>query len=167
MARAAEIITTAASLATQRGPVIPHYAIPLDIPALFKWVPGGTDTEDDVTVLGYQGGTPGVWRRVRLPIQGDDLTDANATIDPRGNYLRVLPASTLSTNRVATMGTTNALEGDIITVVRRDVGAFTYTINNGGAGGGTLVTFPVSVQAFADLYFDGTNWLKIRAAQML
>ena len=154
-------------MATQSGPSIPHYNVPLDIPVLFKWVVGGADTIDGVTVLGYQGGTPGVWRRVRLPIKGAALTNANVTIDPQGNYLRVLPAATLTAHRVATMGLTNALNGDAITVVRLDVGAFTYTINNGGPAAGTLVTLPVSVQSFADLYFDGTNWIKVRAAQML
>lgn len=165
--RAATIKTSAALMATQRGPIIPHYNVPLDLPALFQWVPGASDEVDSVTVFSSQGGTSGRWRRVRMPLQGDDLTDADATIDPRGNYLRVIPASTLSDNRVGTMGTTNAVEGDIITIVRLDAEAYTYTIDNGGVGGGTLVTLPVSVQSFADLYFDGTDWIKIRAAQML
>jgi len=154
-------------MATQRGPVVPQYNIPLDIPVLFKWVPGGSDTEDDCTVFGYQGGSPGVWRRVRLPLLGANLTDADVTLDPQGNYIRQIPASTLSDNRVGTMGLTNTLSGDIITVVRLDVGAFTFTIINGGPAAGTLVTLPVSVQSFADLYFNGTNWIKLRAAQML
>jgi hypothetical protein len=165
--RAPTIKTTAAIMATQRGPVIPHYNIALDLGVLFQWVPGATDTEDDVTVLGYQGGTVGRWRRVRTPLLGDNLTDADATVDPQGNFIRQLPASTLSSNRIATMGTTNAVSGDVITIVRLDTEAFTYTINNGGPAAGTLATLPVSVESFADLYFNGTNWIKIRAAQML
>ncbi len=165
--RCPTIKTSAANMATQRGPTIPHYNIPLDLPSLFKWIPGGSDTVDSVTVFGYQGGTPGVWRRVRLPLLGDDLTNADATIDPQGNYIRQLPAATLDDDRVATMGLTNALAGDMITIVRLDVGAYTYTINNGGPAAGTLTVLPISAKAFADLYFDGTNWIVLRSGLLL
>lgn len=154
-------------MASQLGPVIPHYDYALDKGALYEWIVGNTDTVDSVTVFGHVGGTVGRWRLVRRPLQGADLTDADVDIEPSGDFIRVVPASTLTVNRVATMETASARDGDIITVVRLDTEAFTYTINNGGPAAGTLVTMPVSVQAFADLYFDGTDWIKLRAAQML
>lgn len=165
--RCLTIKTSAANMAAQRGNPTARYNLPLDIPVVFKWVPGAVDTVDSVTVFGYSGGTAGVWRRLRMPILGANLTDADVTIDPQGNYARQLVAGTLTVNRVATMGLTNAVEGDIITVTRLDVEAFTYTINNGGPAAGTLVVLPVSEKSFADLYFNGTNWILLRAAQML
>lgn len=143
---------------SDQGPQLAHYELPLDVPALFKWVAGDTSTADDVTVLSHTGGTAGRWIRVRLNPVGSDLTDADATIHVTGNFRRELPASTLTANRVLTLGTTNAVAGDELTIVRYDAGAYTYQIDNGGAGAGTLCTFPVSAAYWADFAFDGTNW---------
>ena len=164
--RAATIRTSVAAIEADVGPEVEHYNVPLDMPALFRFVVGSSDTADSVAVLSHNGGTAGRWLRVRLPIKGSDLTDADATIQVGGNYWRVLPAATLSANRQLTLGTTNAAAGDQITITRQDVGAFTYAVVNGGAGAGTLVTLPVSKAAFADFYYDGTNWLLVRAATM-
>ena len=165
--RAATVKTTAAKMATQKGNTSPEYNMPLDKGgAIFEWIPSGTDAVDSETVFGNQGGVPGTWRRVREDTKGADLADANATIQIGGKAWRVLPISTLTDNRVLTLGTTNARAGDQLTITRLDVEAFTYQIDNGGAGVGTLVTFAVSVRSFADLQFDGTNWLLKRASQM-
>ncbi|MFQ5425417.1 MAG: hypothetical protein ACE5F9_15740 [Phycisphaerae bacterium] len=155
-----------AAIQADVGPMVEHYNVPLDMPALYRFAVGDTSTADGVAVLSHNGGTAGRWLRVRLPIKGSDLTDADATIQVGGNYWRVLPAATLSANRQLTLGTTNAAAGDIVTVTRLDMTANTYAIVNGGPAAGTLVTLAVSVKAFADLYFDGTDWLLMRAAAM-
>lgn len=150
-----------------RGPELEHYNWPLDRNALYRFVVDNALTPDTIAVIGHTGGTVGNWLRIRENTRGTDLVDGAATIQVGGNYWRVLPAATLSGNSVLTLGTTNASSGDIITITRLDTGAFTYAVANGGAGAGTLVTFPVSVEAFGDFQFDGTNWSKMRAAQML
>jgi len=164
--RAATIRTSVAAMEADIGPAIQHFNVPLDMPALYKFVVGDTSTADSVAVLGHNGGTAGKWIRVRMPLAGANLTNADATIQVGGNYWRVLPAATLTANRQLTLGTTNAAAGDVITITRLDAEAFTYAVLNGGPAAGTLVTLPVSVKAFADFYFDGTDWLLMRAAQM-
>lgn len=91
--------------------------------------------------------------------KGTDLTDAAATIQIAAGNWRVLPAATLTTARVLTLGTTGAVAGDQITITRLDATANTYTIANGGGGGGNLVVMPVSKVNFALCQFDGTDWL--------
>jgi hypothetical protein len=89
---------------------------------------------------------------------GAALTDASATIQIADGGRRVLPASTLSANRTITLGTTGAVNGNVIEIVRLDVGAFTLAIVNGGAGAGTLATMAVSAREYAKFKFDGSNW---------
>jgi DNA-binding transcriptional regulator YdaS (Cro superfamily) len=89
---------------------------------------------------------------------GATLTDADATIQIGDGGRRVLPASTLSDNRTITLGTTNAVLGNVIEIARLDVEAFTLAIVNGGVGAGTLATFAVSAREYASFRFDGTNW---------
>jgi hypothetical protein len=97
---------------------------------------------------------------------GANLTDANATINPGTDKASeyTLPASTLSTNRTLTLGTSGSpVTYGYVLIVRRDLSANTYTVNNGGGGGtgtGFSYTFPASPttpQAAIFLY-DGTNW---------
>lgn len=161
--RAITVVDTVAITASEFGPPLPRYRFLLDTGRIYKWIPANVLTADSVAVVGSTGGTVGNWVEVRRPEKGADLTDAAATIYVGGNALRVLPAATLSANRVLTLGTTNAAAGDAITITRLDVGAYTYAIANGGTGGGTLMTMPVSSRYFADVYFDGTNWLIRRA----
>lgn len=93
------------------------------------------------------------------PSIGAALTDANVTITVDQGIVRRLPAATLSTGRTITLGTTNAILGDRITVSRLDVSANTLAVANGGPGAGTLATLPVSQVGFVTSQFDGTNWL--------
>lgn len=164
--RAATIRTSKAAMAADVGPRIEHYNMPLDFPRLYKFVVGSTATADGVAVLDHNGGTAGKWLLVRTPVKGDNLTNADATIHVGGGFWRVLPASTLSDNRVLTLGTTNAAEGDVVTVTRLDAEAYTYAIANGGGGGGTLTTFASATPSWADFYYDGTNWSLMRAGEM-
>lgn len=89
---------------------------------------------------------------------GAALTDADATIQIGEGAWRRLPAATLGATRTVTLGTTGAVAGDQITITRLDTTANTFVIVNGGAGAGTLYTFPVSVVGGAKFQFDGTNW---------
>lgn len=156
--RAATIRTSVSVIESDQGPRIAHYERPLDYAKLYQWIVDDASTADDVAVLSHTGGTAGRWHLVRIDDLGDDLTDADATIYVGGKFDRVLPASTLTVNRTLTLGTTNAAAGDKLTIVRRDVEAYTYQIDNGGAGGGTLCTMPVSTAYWATFRFDGTDW---------
>lgn len=91
-------------------------------------------------------------------VPGANLTDAAATIVITAGGWRILPPATLTANRTLTLGTTDAAAGDEILITRRDVGAFTYTVANGGVGGGNVAVLPVSQQAFVRAVYDGTNW---------
>ncbi len=161
--RAATIRLTVANIEADVGLNLPSYVVPLDQPRLYRWAVGDLLTPDSITVLDHSGGVAGNWLEVVEDDAGAALTDANATIQVGGNRWRVLPAATLSANRILTLGTTNAQAGHTIDVTRLDAEAFTYAIANGGAGAGTLITFPVSARYWAKLQFDGTNW-KLRAA---
>ena len=94
---------------------------------------------------------------------GVDLPDANITINPGFEQVsqRTLRAAVLTAARVATLGVSGSPPaGTQFDLVRRDLSANTYTVNNGGPGGGTLLTFagsPLTPQG-AKLGFDGTNW---------
>jgi hypothetical protein len=89
---------------------------------------------------------------------GAALTDANATIQIGDGGRRVLPDATLTDNRTVTLGTTSAVAGDIIELVRLDTEAFTLAVVNGGPGAGTLLTYAVSAALYGCFKFDGTNW---------
>lgn len=165
--RAITVRTTAANMTARVGPAVPHYNMPLDRGRVFRFVEASVLTADDITVITTNGqGTQGRWLLVREPTKGVDLTDtASQSITVSGDFYRRFP--TVSQTSTVTLDTTNAEAGDVITITRTDTSAFTVAVINGGPGAGTLVTFLVSVQAFGDFYFDGTNWEKQRAATML
>jgi hypothetical protein len=165
--RAPTIMQSASQIASLVGAQTERYSIPLDIPALYKWVIGDVSTADGITVLTHQGGIVGRWKRVRLNVKGADLTDANESIGVGGNFLRFLPAATpLTVNRTKTLVTTNAEAGDEINVTRLGLGNFTMAIVNGGPAAGTLFTLPANEAWWCKAYFDGTNWLAHSAGKL-
>lgn len=89
---------------------------------------------------------------------GAALGNADATVQIGSGNVRVLPASTLTANRALTLGTTSAVSGDIIRIIRLDAEAFTYAVINGGVGAGTLFTFSSATKGDLEFRFDGTNW---------
>lgn len=100
---------------------------------------------------------------VLKPKEGAALTDANATIQPFTDKASqyTLPASTLTTNRTLTLGTTGVLTGTLVRIARKDLTANTYAIANGGTNGGTLLTFgasPTTIEA-ATFFYNGTDWV--------
>lgn len=86
------------------------------------------------------------------------LTDTSPTITVAQGRWRRLPITTLTTGRTLTLGITGAKKGDEIEVTRLDVTANTYAVANGGAGAGTLITFPVSKLGYGRFRFNGANW---------
>jgi len=78
--------------------------------------------------------------------RGANLGDADATIAPGtdGASQYVLPAGTLTANRVITLADTAALTFQALEIVRLDSSAFTLTIKNAAAA--TLVVLPASVR---------------------
>lgn len=166
--RAITVRQTVAEMKSRRGPLVQHFNMPLDRGRTFRWVlDENTLVADDLAVIEGSGqGNVGRWVLIREPVDGADLANlASQSIDVGGDFWRVMP--TIGQTSTVTLATTNAERGDIITLTRTDASAFTLAIINGGPAAGTLVTFPVSLQGFGDFYFDGTNWLKMRAATML
>jgi len=106
-------------------------------------------------------------RLIASPVgPGADLTNADATITIAQGGWRVLSAATLTANRAVTLSPTGARAGDEVLITRLDATAFTFTIVNGGAGGGNVVVLPVSQTGFCRAYFDGTNWKQKQAATL-
>ncbi len=156
--RSAMVVDTVAILAARPGPATANnYRIVLDLDAaVFQWVPDDTTTADSVNVVTHTGGYAGRWHRKRSASKGANLTDAAPTITVAQKQWRVLPAATLSANRILTLDDADAVAGDTITITRLDVEAYTYAIANHDAA--TLCTLPVSERWFIVCEFDGTDW---------
>ena len=93
-------------------------------------------------------------------VTGTALTDtATTTVQRVGPRTSFLLAGTMSQNETVTLGTTGAVEGDYIRIIRTSTSAFTCAVVNGGAGAGTLHTQVASKVNFTDARFNGTNWL--------
>lgn len=86
------------------------------------------------------------------------LTDADATKTVAQGSQFTLLAGVLTANRTITLSTSGATEGQVIRVVRTTASSRTLAVVNGGAGAGTLYTFPAAQRRVADFVFDGTNW---------
>ena len=97
---------------------------------------------------------------------GTALTNADATINPGTDKASeyTLPAATLNAAHVLTMGTGGTpTTGLTVWIIRRDLTANIYTVNNGGPAGaavGKTVILPASPgkPMGACWYFDGVNW---------
>jgi hypothetical protein len=87
---------------------------------------------------------------------GTALTDTSTqSMLVSAGYWRTLP--TLGQGGTLTLSSTGASVGDIVTITRTDLSAFTYAIKNNAAV--TLCTFPVSKLASASFQFVGTDWV--------
>lgn len=111
---------------------------------------------DDGTVRVYIGTAP----NVDAYATGTALTDiATTTITRKARRTKYLLAGTMSQGETVTLGTTGAVKGDRIEIIRTSTSAQTLTVVNGGAGAGTLCVLVASKVGFAYAEFDGTNWL--------
>jgi hypothetical protein len=94
-----------------------------------------------------------------IAVNGAALTNTAATTVQRGGVVtRFLLAGTMSQDETVTLGTTGAIAGDIIRIVRTSTSAHVLAVVDGGPGTPTLVTLPNSKVGFVQAYFDGTNW---------
>lgn len=117
--------------------------------------------EDDGSVRVYiaEVGADDAPGAVANQVSGTNIANTNAsTVQRVGRVSRYL-CPTLSQNCTVTLGTTGAVKGDVMRIIRTDVNAFTLAVNNGGAGAGTLATLVASKVGFVQAWFDGTNWL--------
>jgi hypothetical protein len=163
---------TVALMVADPGPRIAHYAFALDTALLYQWVPNSTAQTDGHIILGHTGGYAGTWQAVRADNRGSDLTDADATIYISGKRYRYLPASTLGANHTLTISnltssgsTTYVSDGDELTITRLDAEAYTYDLVD-AASVASIITLPASEMWFADLRFEGANWVLARAGKM-
>ena len=95
------------------------------------------------------------------PLIGTLLTDADATIDPQTDKIGmyVLPAGTLTANRVLTVANAGGTSTQLVVIIRFDLSAFTYTIRNSAPT--TLYTSPASpgVPIEYAIYYTGGVWV--------
>ncbi len=95
------------------------------------------------------------------PAVGSALTDADATVNPASSAISasVLPASTLTANRVLTIGVSGSpVTNQVYQVIRRDLSAHTYTVKDDA--GTTLYTFGASPSGAqgVSIYYNGTHY---------
>lgn len=120
----------------------------------------GMTDDGMVKVFFSESGCPESFGAPGQGVTGTALTDtATTTIQRVGRYSRYLLAGTMSQGETVTLGTTGAVVGDIIKIVRTSTSAQTLAVVNGGAGAGTLCTLVSAKIGFAQAVFDGTNWL--------
>lgn len=162
------VYPTLEALAADPGPrTDTRFAHVLSVGAVFSWSIFSSETDDGENVIAPTGGGVGRWIRSRSVDRGDDLTNASATIAISGGRWRVLPAATLSADRVLTIDDLGAVAGDEILVTRNDATAYKLTLNNGGAGAGTIAVMPAGLRAWCLTRFDGTNWIHAASALAL
>jgi hypothetical protein len=104
-----------------------------------------------------------VWYQIGV-FTGTDLTDADQTLQVGNGCQYFLPPSVLTTTRAKTIGTTGATAGIVVTIISlgySGTAAQICNVVNGGAGAGTIFSFPASPSnpIEATYRFDGTNWV--------
>lgn len=77
--------------------------------------------------------------------------DKNTALSVHTSKRTLIMNAELTANRVVTLNTTNAVDGDDFRIVRTGLGSFTYDV-------GGLKTIPSATAAFVDVEFDGTAW---------
>lgn len=163
--QAAVIYPTVAKLRAEPGPAVEHYAVVLELGgAVFKSTtdPTYTALADDGRTLLIATGVGGVaaaWVRQRENDQGANIASNTSSLTVAGGRFRLIPVATLTGNLSIALSIVGATGPDYIEVTRLDVGAYTVTFTNGGTGGGTLATMPVSARARFVGWFDGVNWI--------
>ncbi len=162
--RSAAIYDDVSTLAAQRGYARSrHWAYVVDNGLMYRWVADDTTATNGLTVIGHTGGDAGRWHA----IFGDTaasaaLGNADATLSIGSGTIFTMPASTLSDDRTLTLSPTGVPVGAVVTIVRNDLSIYTIAVVNGGAGGGTIFTFPAGNTGSADFRFDGTNFSRLR-----
>lgn len=108
----------------------------------------------------------GTWTASTNVVTADSavvLADAaTSTIQVSQGRLRTLTATQAN---VITLGTTGALRGDQIRIVRLDATAFTVSVVNGGTAAGTLSVMVASKINGGLFQFNGTDWIALQPGQ--
>lgn len=112
--------------------------------------------EDDGRVRVFIGGPEALERYIAL--NGANLTDtASQTVTVLGRVTR-FKFPTMSQGSTVILGTTGAVVGDVIRIIRTSTSANTLTIQDGGTGTPNLAVLVASKAGWCQAYFDGTNW---------
>jgi len=93
------------------------------------------------------------WRSF-TPLVLANQGDASVTLNPWQHNFTAPFSTTLTANRTVTLGTTGAISGDTITVVRTGLGAFTLDV-------GGLKTIPSATAATVVVQYNGSAWVLI------
>lgn len=127
-----------------------------------------TDSINFVSLMDWVGGSPVVRAELlgsEIPTAGADLGDANATITIAGGAQYILPAATLTANRVITLGVTGSpITGETIAILRRGTEAFTLTVQDDAAT--SLLVMPASMRLAAYFRFNGTHFVLASAIRI-
>lgn len=100
-----------------------------------------------------------------IPQVGNNLADADATIIITGGAVRVIPAGTLTANRVIDVDNTSAIDNEEIVIARYDVSAFTVTVRDNSNA--TVFTMPASTAMALRLKkATGANFADPRAIRL-
>jgi hypothetical protein len=86
---------------------------------------------------------------------GTDISATGPVVIGGGTIYEI---GSLAGNIVLTFGTTGAVEGHEITLVRTGTTAHTVQCINGGAGAGTMCTLPASTAGVATFVYVNANW---------
>jgi hypothetical protein len=122
---------------------------------------GGTVATGIAMVIGgYSGGA----------VAGQVLTNANVSVGLNGtgatagftgggNWYSLNAATLTGAHTVTLLTGAGELPGDTILITRVDDTANTYTVINGGVGGGNIAVLPANVKGSCLASFNGVNWV--------
>jgi hypothetical protein len=88
---------------------------------------------------------------------GTNLTNDDQTIQVTEGSWRI-QETVLTANRIKTLGTTGAYQGDQITITRTESSAYSLNIIDGYTST-SLITIPASTKGWARSQFDGQKWI--------
>lgn len=97
---------------------------------------------------------------------GSDLTDASVTINVSQGSSRKMPASTTSTARTITAGTTGSPETDENIEIVIYAQGHNVIIANGGPLANTLYTIVAGTKRVVHIQWDGVNWVPAGIARL-
>jgi hypothetical protein len=163
---------TAGALSNSNPQTANRYAYVTSLGKAFYWASNDQSVIDNVTVIGNSSYT-GRWKVIQPSEAGAALTNADATIYVSGATWRTIPAGTLTANHTGTLSPLNAVAGSAlpdgaeITITRYDASAFTYTLVNGGVGGGNVAVMPISARSFVKARLQGGAWVQHSSGLML
>lgn len=99
-------------------------------------------------------------------VVGTNLTDASVTKNVSDGTQFTLPASTLTTTRTLTLGTSGTPElGEMVEILVFSQGS-AYNVANGGPLGGTMFTIASGTKRVVHAQWNGTDWVAAGLARL-